>query len=146
MNLTEIINNDLKDSMKNADRFSLSVLRMLKSALQLEQISKKHELEDDEVLSVIKKQVKVRKDSVEEYKNYSKMDEVKSLENEIQLLSKYLPVEMSEEEINKIINETFEELNPTSIKDMGNIMKSLTAKITNADMSLVSKIVREKLN
>ncbi|MEG1892532.1 MAG: GatB/YqeY domain-containing protein [Bacilli bacterium] len=146
MNLTEIINNDLKDSMKNADRFSLSVLRMLKSALQLEQISKKHELEDDEVLSVIKKQVKVRKDSVEEYKNYSKMDEVKSLENEIELLSKYLPVEMSEEEINKIINETFEELNPTSIKDMGNIMKSLTAKITNADMSLVSKIVREKLN
>ncbi|MEG1505940.1 MAG: GatB/YqeY domain-containing protein [Bacilli bacterium] len=146
MNLTEIINNDLKDSMKNADRFSLSVLRMLKSALQLEQISKKHELEDDEVLSVIKKQVKVRKDSVEEYKNYSKMDEVKSLENEIELLSKYLPAEMSEEEINKIINETFEELNPTSIKDMGNIMKSLTAKITNADMSLVSKIVREKLN
>ncbi|MEG0794429.1 MAG: GatB/YqeY domain-containing protein [Bacilli bacterium] len=146
MNLTEIINNDLKDSMKNADRFSLSVLRMLKSALQLEQISKKHELADDEVLSVIKKQVKVRKDSVEEYKNYSKMDEVKSLENEIELLSKYLPAEMSEEEINKIINETFEELNPTSIKDMGNIMKSLTAKITNADMSLVSKIVREKLN
>ena len=71
------INEDLKSAMKEKDTFKLSVLRMLKSALQMEQIAKKHELSDTEVASVIKKQVKVRKDSVEEYKKYGKDDSVK---------------------------------------------------------------------
>ena len=74
---------DLKLAMKSGDKFKLSVLRMLKSALQLESISKKHELSDDEVLSVIKKQVKTRKDSIEEFKKYGKDEEVAKLEQEI---------------------------------------------------------------
>ena len=75
--MIENINNDLKNAMKEHDTFKLSVLRMLKSALQLEQIAKKHELDDSEVSSVIKKQVKVRKDSIEEYNKYGKEDSVK---------------------------------------------------------------------
>lgn len=137
---------DLKNAMKSTDKFRLSVLRMLKSALQLEAISKKHELSDDEVLSVIKKQVKMRKDSIEEFKKYEKTEEVTKLEQEIAILNEYLPEEMTEEEINKVIDEVFNKLNPTSMKEMGLVMKELNTKITNADMSLVSKLVKERLS
>ncbi len=137
---------DLKNAMKSTDKFRLSVLRMLKSALQLEAISKKHELSDDEVLSVIKKQVKMRKDSIEEFKKYEKTEEVTKLEQEIVILNEYLPEEMTEEEINKVIDEVFNKLNPTSMKEMGLVMKELNTKITNADMSLVSKLVKERLS
>ena len=144
--MNEQIANDLKNAMKSGDKFQLSVLRMLKSALQLEAISKKHELTDDEVMSVIKKQVKTRKDSIEEFKKYNKTAEVEKLEEEIKILDTYLPAEMTEDEIKKVIDEVFKELNPTSMKDMGGVMKKLNEKITNADMSLVSKLVRERLN
>ena len=144
--MNEKIAEDLKLAMKSGDKFKLSVLRMLKSALQLDSISKKHELSDDEVLSVIKKQVKTRKDSIEEFKKYNKTEEVDKLMQEIEILNAYLPEEMTEEEIEKVIDEVFNELNPTSMKEMGMVMKELNAKITNADMSLVSKMVKERLS
>ncbi len=144
--MNEQIANDLKNAMKTGDKFKLSVLRMLKSALQLEAISKKKDLDDDEVISVIKKQVKTRKDSILEYQKYNKLDEVNSLQKEIDILNVYLPEEMSLDEVNKVINEVFDTLKPTSMKDMGLIMKELNAKITNADMSMVSKIVKDKLS
>lgn len=140
------IDNDLKLTLKSGDKFTLSVLRMLKSEIINE--SRKgsiHTLTDDEVLKVIKKGVKTRKDSIEEYKKYGKLDTVNELAKEVDILNKYLPQEMSEEEIIKIVNEVFEELKPSSMKDMGNLMKVISSKITNADMSLVSKIVKDKL-
>ena len=140
------IDNDLKLALKSGDKFTLSVLRMLKSEIINE--SRKgslHSLTDDEVLKVIKKSVKTRKDSIEEYKKYGKLDTVNELVKEVDILNKYLPQEMSEEEIIKIVNEVFEELKPSSMKDMGNLMKVISSKITNADMSLVSKIVKGKL-
>ena len=137
---------ELKTAMKNGDKFKLSVLRMLKSALQLEQINQKHELNDNEVIAVIKKQVKLRRDSLEEFKKYNKLEEVEKLEQEIAILNVYLPKEMTEEEINKIIDEVFKEINPTSMKEMGLVMKELNARITNADMTLVSKLVKERLS
>lgn len=140
------IDNDLKLALKSGDKFTLSVLRMLKSEIINE--SRKgslHTLTDDEVLKVIKKGVKTRKDSIEEYKKYGKLDTVNELAKEVDILNKYLPQEMSEEEIMKIVDEVFEELKPSSMKDMGNLMKVISSKITNADMSLVSKIVRDKL-
>ena len=140
------IDNDLKLALKSGDKFTLSVLRMLKSEIINE--SRKgslHTLTDDEVLKVIKKGVKTRKDSIEEYKKYGKFDTVNELAKEVDILNKYLPQEMSEEEIIKIVNEVFEELKPSSMKDMGNLMKVISSKITNADMSLVSKIVKDKL-
>lgn len=144
--MNERIANDLKAAMKNGDKFRLSVLRMLKSALQLEAISKKHELSDDEVLSVIKKQVKTRRDAIGEFQKYDKAEEVVKLEQEIEILNAYLPEEMSEEEIAKVIDEVFADLKPSSMKDMGLVMKELNAKLTNADMSLVSKLVKERLS
>ena len=142
------INDDLKSAMKEKDAFKLSVLRMLKSALQLEKIAKKHELDDNEIITVIKKQVKLRKDSILEYKKYNKEESVKDLEKEIEILSVYLPEEMSIEEINALIDEVFKDTNPSSIKDMGNVMKLVNEKIAgkNADMSLISKTVKEKLS
>ncbi len=140
------IANDLQAAMKSGDKFRLSVLRMLKSALQLEKISKKHDLTDDEVIAVIKKQVKTRRDSIVEFTKYNKLDEVAKLNEEIAILNVYLPAEMSEEEISKVIDEVFAELKPTSMKEMGLVMKSLTPKLPNADMSLVSKLVKEKLS
>lgn len=142
------INEDLKVAMKEKDTFKLSVLRMLKSALQLETISKMHDLSDDEVLAVIKKQVKLRKDSIEEYKKYEKLDSVESLEKEIAILSNYLPEEMSEDAIKDIVASVISDVNPTSMKDMGTVMKEVNARLAgkNADMSLVSKLVKESLS
>ena len=146
MNLNDKIANDLKEAMKNQDKFSLSVLRMLKSALQLEKIQAKKDLDDKEVIAVIKRNVKQRKDSIEEFKKYGKQEEVETLEKEIEILKKYLPEELSEEEINKKIDEVFEEVKPESIKDMGRIMKILTEQIGSvADMGIVSKKVKERL-
>lgn len=147
MSLVEQTTKDMTTAMKEQDKFTLSVLRMLKSALQMEKISKNHDLSDEEAITVIKKQVKQRKDSISEFEKYSKTAEVEDLKKEIEILSKYLPEELSQEELNKIIDEAFDELKPTSIKDMGKVMKEVTAKCAGrADMSLVSSIIKEKLN
>lgn len=146
MNL-DTINNDLKEAMKNGNKFELNVLRMLKSAIQNEKISKNHELDETEIISVIKKQVKIRKDSLKEYQEYNRLDLAENLDKEIKILSKYLPEELSESEIIKVIDDVFNEEKPESIKDMGNIMKKLNPLLaTKADMSVVSKLVKERLN
>ncbi len=143
----EKINEDLKNAMKEKDTFKLSVLRMLKSALQLEQIAKKHELDDNEVAAVLKKQVKVRKDSLEEYKKYDKAELVESLEKEIAILDVYLPEEMNKEDITKVVEAAINEVKPTSMKDMGLVMKKVNELLVgkNADMSLVSKLVKQQI-
>lgn len=144
--LQEKIIKDMTQAMKEQNKFALSVLRMLKSALQLEKISKNHDLSDEEVINVIKKQVKARKDSITEYEKYEKQDEVTKLKQEIEVLSAYLPAELSEAEIDKTLDEIFAEIKPVNIKDMGKVMKEATARIgTVADMSLVSKKVKAKL-
>lgn len=144
--MNERIATELKEAMKNGDKFKLSVLRMLKSALQLESISKKHDLTDEEVISVIKKQVKTRRDSLVEYEKFGASEEVANLEKEIAILNVYLPAEMTLEEINKVIDEVFAIVNPVGMKDMGKVMKELNSKITNADMTTVSTIVKERLS
>ena len=147
MALTETILKDMTTAMKEQDKFNLSVLRMLKSALQLEKINLKHDLTDVEAMVVIKRQVKQRKDSITEYEKYGKTEEVENLNKEIECLSKYLPAELSEEEINKQLDVIFDELKPESMKDMGRVMKEATARLgAGADGSLVSKLVRERLN
>lgn len=146
MALTETIIKDMTTAMKEQDKFNLSVLRMLKSALQMEKINLKHELSDEEAMAVIKRQVKQRKDSISEYEKYNKTEEVDNLKKEIECLSKYLPAEVSEEEINKTLDTIFNELNPTSMKEMGPIMKEATSRLgAGADGSLISKLVRERL-
>lgn len=144
--MLEKVNSDLVTAMKEQDKFTLSVLRMLKSALKNEEINKKSSLTDDEGLAVIKKQVKTRKDSKEEYLTYNRTDLADNLEKEIEILNKYLPEELSDEELEKIIDETIKELNPDGMKGMGLVIKTVGSKCgAAADMKKVSSIVREKL-
>jgi len=141
------IKSDLVSSMKEQDKFKTSVLRMLKSALQAEEINKKSTLTDDEVINVIKRQVKVRNASLEEYKSYNRLDLANDLEKEIEILKAYLPEELSSDELNTIIDEQFEILKPESIKDMGKVIKAISSIVgARADMSVVSKIVKDKLS
>ena len=145
MNLKEQIANDMKEAMKGQDKFTLSVLRLLKSSLQLEEIKEKKELDTKDIIAVVKKNVKQRKDSILEFQKYGKIDEVKTLEQEIEVLKKYLPEELTEDQIDEKIEEVFEKLKPESIKDMGQIMKKLTEEIGSvADMSLVSQKVKAR--
>lgn len=143
----EQIKKDLTTAMKEQDRFKLDVIRMLKSAVQLEAIEKKKDLSDDEVITVIKREVKKRNSSIEEYKKYGKDEVVASLQKEIDILSVYLPEELSDEQILKVVEATIAELNATSIKEMGMVIKAVGSKVGNqADMSKVSAMVKEKLS
>ena len=142
----EKINEDLKNSLKSGDKFRLSVLRMLKSALQLEAINKKTDLVDDDVLTVLKRQVKQRNDSIIEFERLGKVDAANDLKKEIAIINEYLPEEASVEQIEKVVEEAFKEINPTSMKEMGIVMKYVTEHLKNADMTKVSKIVKERLS
>ena len=95
MKMFEKITKDLTEAMKNKDAFRLSVLRMLKSALKNEEINKKSPLTDDEVLAIIKKQVKTRKDSMNEYASYNRMDLADSLQKEIDILNESIAITLS---------------------------------------------------
>lgn len=146
MTLLEQINNDMISYMKNKDSFSLGVVRMVKGAIQLEKINKKRDLTDEEVVAVIAKQIKMRNDSITEFSKANRTDLVEQYQKEITLLEGYMPEQLSIEEINKIIDETFTKVNPTSSKDMGLIMKEVSPKLKGkADMSSVSTIIKEKL-
>lgn len=147
MSLVEKINEDMKLAMKSQDKEKLSVIRMLKSAIQLTSIEKKHDLTDDEVIDVLTKQIKMRKDSVAEFSKASREDLVNQYNSEIDILMTYMPEQLTLEDVTKIINEAFEKINPTDQKQMGLIMKEVTPKIKGKfDMGEVSKIIREKLS
>lgn len=145
--MRERILNELMQAMKNKDKDRLSVLRMVKGAIQLEEINKKRELNDDEIIAVLSKQVKTRKESIVEFEKGNRNDLIDQANNEISILNEYLPEQMTEEELNNTIEEVFTSVNPQGQSDMGKIMKELSPRVTGkADMSLVSKIVKDKLS
>lgn len=138
---------DLKNAMKNQDKELLAVIRMVKGAISLEEINKKRELTDDEIIDVISKQIKTRKESIIEFEKGNRNDLVEKTKSEIEILNKYMPEQLSIEEINKEIEEAFEEIKPTGMSDMGKIMGKVTPIFRGkADMSLVSKIIKDKLS
>ena len=147
MTLSEKINKDMVDYMKSKDSFSLGVVRMVKGAIQLEKINLKRELNDDEVINVISKQIKMRNDSINEFAKANRNDLVEQYQKEIELLNKYLPEQLTLEEVNKIIDEAFTKINPTSSKDMGLIMKEVSPLLKGkADMGKVSSMIKERLS
>ena len=145
--MKEKILNDLKTAMKNQDKEKLSVVRMIKGALQLEEINKKRDLTDDEIILVISKQIKTRKESITEFQKANRIDLIEQTEKEIEILNEYMPEQLSEDEVNNIVDQAFEIVNPQAMSDMGKIMKEITPKLSGkADMSMVSKIVKDKLS
>lgn len=141
------IKSDLLASMKEQDKFKLGVLRMLKSALQMEQINIGHDLTDEETLAVIRREVKKRNSSIQEYERFGKADTVQDLKHEVAILESYLPAMLSDEEVEKIINEVIETFENPDIKSMGKIISLVKEKTNgNADMSKVSALVKERLS
>lgn len=148
MSLQERINEDLKVYMKSKDTFKLGVVRMVKGAVQLEKINlKREELSDDEIIKLISKQIKMRKDSITEFTKAGRLDLVQQNEKEIDVLKEYMPEEMSEEEVINIINEAISSTGASNIKEMGKVMREVTPKVSGRfDMGRVSSIIKEKLN
>ena len=144
--MREKILNDLVSAMKNKYKENLTVLRMVKGAIQLEEINKKQELNDEDVIAVLSKQIKTRKESIVEFEKAGRNDLVTQTQSEIDILSKYMPEQLSEGEVLKIIDEAFNTLKPEKPSDMGKLMGFLTPKLKGkADMSFVSKTIKEKL-
>ena len=148
LSLQERINEDLKVYMKSKDTFKLGVVRMVKGAVQLEKINlKKEELSDDEIIKLISKQIKMRKDSIAEFTKAGRDDLVQQNEKEIDVLKEYMPEEMSEEEVINIINEAISSTGASNIKEMGKVMREVTPKVSGRfDMGRVSSIIKDKLN
>ena len=147
MSLVEQINEDVKTAMKNQDKEKLNVIRMVKSALQMAKINLKHDLSDEEAIDVIEKQIKMRNDSIEEFSRAGREDLVAQYTSEIDILKTYMPEQLSKEDVERIINDAFNEVKPTSQKQMGLIMKTVTPKVKGRyDMKEISNIIKEKLS
>lgn len=144
--MRQTILNDLVSTMKAQDKEKLSVLRMVKGAVQLEEINVKHELNDDEMITILGRQIKTRKESILEFQKGNRQDLIDATQKEIDILSKYMPEQMSAEEIDKVITDAFNKINPTGPSDMGKIMGMVNPILKGkADMSMVSKVIKERL-
>ena len=144
--MVEQLNKDMIDAMKAKDKDRLTVIRMVKAALKQEQIDHKKEINDDLLIDVVNKQIKMRKDSITEFEKGGRQDLIDKTQAEINVLLEYLPEQLSQEEIIKVIDDIFAEVNPTGPKDMGKVMGLAQAKLKGkADMKEVSTIIKEKL-
>jgi len=138
---------DWKTALKAKDRFTTSVISTAKAALLLVEKTDNRKLEEDEVISILAKEVKQRRESILEFEKGNRQDLVDQCKAEIEILLKYLPQQLSEEEVKQIVKESAEELGANGIKDMGKVMSDVRPKVVGkADGKLVSQIVKEYLN
>ncbi|GEK89056.1 GatB/YqeY domain-containing protein [Alkalibacterium putridalgicola] len=147
MSKLDQLNQDMKTAMKQKDKETLSTVRMLKSALQTEQINKGEELSEEEELTILAREKKQRLESLNEFKAAGRDDLVLKLEKELSVVDNYLPEQLSEDEVRTIVQETIAQTQASSMQDMGKVMGALMPKVKGkADGSLVSSIVKEELN
>jgi uncharacterized protein YqeY len=145
--LNEKIENDLKNALKAKEALKVSTLRFLKSAMHNLQIEKREELKEEDIVGVIKKQIKQRQDSIEEFKKGNRADLVEKETEELKILQQYLPQELSEAQLRDVAKSVISELNATSAKDMGRVIKEVMARASGrADGRLASAIVKEELS
>lgn len=141
------IMNDLTLALKSGNKQLLSVLRMVKGAIQLEEIKVKRELNDDEVITILSREIKTRNEAIKEFEKGNRQDLVTKTQEEIDILKPYLPKQLSIEEVQSIIADAFKQINLKGPSDMGKIMGLITPKLKGkTDMGNVSKIVKEKLS
>ncbi|WP_019242643.1 MULTISPECIES: GatB/YqeY domain-containing protein [Bacillus] len=148
MSLLDRLNNDMKQAMKNKEKDKLSVIRMIKAALQNEALKlRKDELSEAEDLTVLSRELKQRKDSLQEFSNAGREDLVEKIQTEIKYVEVYMPQQLTEEEVSKIVIETIQSVGATSKADMGKVMGALMPKVKGkADGSLVNKLVQQHLS
>jgi len=148
MSLKDRLVEDMKVAMKAKEegKVRLSVIRMARAAIKNSEIDKKQELNDEQTLEVLARELKKIRDSVEEYKKANRPETVKSLEEEISILMEYLPQQLSEGEIRQLVQETIEAVGAQGPKDLGKVMGAITPKTKGrADGKQVNRIVRELL-
>ena len=147
MGLKEQIPEDLKNALRNKNALELSVLRMLQAALKNKEIdNNKEELKDEDVVTVVGAEIKKRRDAVKEYEKVNRPDAADQEKAEIDILMKYMPQQMNEDEIRDVVKSAVEETQAEGMKDIGKVMKVLMPKVKGkADGSIVNKIVRELL-
>ncbi len=148
MSIKEQLTEDMKTAMKDreAGKLRLSVIRMVRSNIKNTEINEKRELNDDDVLAVLMKEVKMRQDSLEEFKKADRQELVAQAEEEIAILKKYLPAALSDEELKGVVAEVIAETGAAGPKDMGKVMPAVMAKTKGrADGKRISAMVRELL-
>ncbi len=145
--MLEKFQQDMIKAMKEKNKEELSVLRMAKGAMDKIRIDQKKEVDDQLLIEVIAKEIKSRNDSIAEFKKGGREDLVSKTENEIDILKRYLPEQLSEEEVDKIIDEVFVELSPQGMKDMGKVMSMVSPKVKGCfDMGVVSSKIKSRLS
>lgn len=145
--LADKIFEDYKEAMKSRDALKSSVLSFLRAdMLNLATAKKKDKLDDAEIISVVKKQIKQRQDSIEQFTKGGRAEAAEKEKKELEILKIYLPAQMPVEEVKRLIEEAIIATGASSMKDMGRLMKELTAKISaGADGKLVSDLVKQRL-
>ena len=146
MSLKEQLTSDMKEAMKAHDKDRLAVIRMVRGAIRQQEIDGKKELNDDDVIAVISKEVKMRKDSIDEFSKGGRDDLVAKTQAEIKVLMPYLPQQLSEAEVKALVEEAVAATKAATPKDMGKVMGVLMPKVKGrADGKIVNTIVRSML-
>lgn len=147
MSLEQQLMADLKDSMKTKDTIRKNTITMVRAAVKQREVDEKIKLSDQDILDIMSKQLKEKKMAIEEFKRGDRQDLVDLTEIEIGILLKYLPKQLSEEEVEKIVRETIEEINAKSMKDIGIIMKAVMPKVKGkTDGKVVNKMAKKVLS
>lgn len=133
------------ESMKAHDEIRTSTLRLLLSAFNYEKIEKQRELTDEEEMVVVRREAKKRKEAIEMYKNANAPDRAAKEETELKILQEYLPLEMGEEELIKLVEETINQIKPQSMADMGKVIGMVKSKAPGADGAKVAEMVKQKI-
>ena len=140
------IKSEIVKAMKEHNKERLNVLRMVKAAVDLEHIDKKVEINDELVLSVVLKQVKMRDDSIEQYSKTSRSDLVEKETLELNILKEFLPKPLTDSEVDELISEAIDEIKPEGMKDMGKVMGYLSPKVKGrTDQKALSMKIKERL-
>ncbi|WP_339319405.1 GatB/YqeY domain-containing protein [Paenibacillus sp. FSL R10-2734] len=146
MNLSERLNEDMKQAMKSKDKFTLSTIRMVRSTIKYLEIDLKRTLDDNEVLDILSREIKQRKDALQEFESAGRDELAASTKAEIEIIIKYLPEQLSEEEIKAIVQQTIQETGASSKSEMGKVMSALMPKVKGrADGKLVNQAVLQFL-
>jgi len=144
--IAQTLQKKIGESMKAHDEIRTSTLRLLLSAFNYEKIDKQHDLTDEEELVVIRREAKKRKEAIEMYKKAGAEDRAAKEETELTILQEYLPPEMGDEELIKIIDEAFAEVKPAGLSDMGKVIGFVKGKAPNVDGGKIAEIVKGKLS
>lgn len=147
MTLAERLNEDLKLAMKSQDKFKLSVLRMVRAAIKNQEIERRRALDDSELIDVLSREIKQRRDSLQDFEKAGRTDLAEQATAEIEIISAYLPKPLTDEEVTALVQQTIQETGASSKADMGKVMAALMPKVKGrADGKLVNQIVLQHLS